>query len=190
MFTFLVIVQIITCIALVIVVLLQQGKGAEIGAVFGSSEAIFGSAGPAPFLAKVTAVLATIFMCTSIALTYLSAHQNTGSIMQGIKQPNPISVPAPPPTPTTPSQKSSTTTTVPTKTVKPATTHQNTTNTLPQTQSTSTSQKNNKKANTIKSNAGVNPSTTNKTKKVTKTGHISSSKSSAINNINSTSSNK
>ena len=188
MFTFLVIVQIITCIALVIVVLLQQGKGAEIGAVFGSSEAIFGSAGPAPFLAKVTAVLATIFMCTSIALTYLSAHQNTGSIMQGIKQPNPISVPAPPPT--TPSQKSSTTTTVPAKTIKPATTHQNTTNTLPQTQSTSTSQKNNKKANTIKSNAVVNPSTTNKTKKVTKTGYISSSKSSAINNSNSTSSNK
>jgi len=113
MFTFLVIVQIITCIALVIVILLQQGKGAEIGAVFGSSEAIFGSAGPAPFLAKVTAVLATIFMCTSLALTYLSAHQNNGSIMQGLKQPKPISIPAPPPT--IPSQKSSTAT-IPAKT--------------------------------------------------------------------------
>ncbi len=91
MYTFVVVVHIIVCALLVLTVLLQQGKGAEIGAVFGSSEAVFGGAGPATFLNKVTTVLAVIFMVTSLGLTYLAAHRTGGSVMQGVE----VSVPAP-----------------------------------------------------------------------------------------------
>jgi len=165
MFTFLVIVQIITCIALVVVVLLQQGKGAEIGAVFGSSEAIFGSAGPAPFLAKVTAVLATIFMCTSIALTYLSAHQNVGSVMQGVKQ-QPINMPAPPPTlpskaPATTTAPAQTTTNASTsKNENPATISTKEKNNVPKTQPTTSSKSS--AINTQNSSADINSTNINK----------------------------
>jgi len=67
-------------------VLLQQGKGAEIGAVFGSSEAIFGSAGPATLLSKITTVSAVVFMLTSLSLTYLSMHSKGGSVMQNVQE--------------------------------------------------------------------------------------------------------
>jgi len=65
--------------------LLQQGKGAAIGAVFGSSDTIFGSAGPASFLHKLTTGLAVLFMVSSLILTYLSAHKVEDSIMQDVK---------------------------------------------------------------------------------------------------------
>ncbi len=168
MFTFLVIVQIITCIALVVVVLLQQGKGAEIGAVFGSSEAIFGSAGPAPFLAKVTAVLATIFMCTSIALTYLSAHQNVGSVMQGVKQ-QPINMPAPPPT--LPS-KAPATTTAPAQTTTNASTTKKNIHITP-----TTTTKETQKVNTIKTNTVTKSNTSSTTSKVTGSNNTQKSSS-------------
>ncbi len=95
MFTFVVIIHIIVCIMMVLTVLLQQGKGAEIGAVFGSSETIFGSTGPATFLGKLTTALAVIFMITSLSLTYLSAHKGSGSIMEevSVPQPQPQAVP-------------------------------------------------------------------------------------------------
>lgn len=103
MFAFILTVHIIVCIIMVLIVLLQQGKGAEVGAVFGSSEAIFGTTGPTTFLGKMTAVLAVIFMLTSIGLTYLSAHRTAGSVMESapITRPRPTQagppVPAPPP---------------------------------------------------------------------------------------------
>ena len=86
MFTFLVVIHVITCTVLVITVLLQQGKGAEIGAVFGSSEAIFGSTGPATLLSKVTTVSAVVFMLTSLSLTYLSIHSRGESVMRRVQQ--------------------------------------------------------------------------------------------------------
>ncbi len=86
MFTFLVVIHVITCTVLVITVLLQQGKGAEIGAVFGSSEAIFGSTGPATLLSKVTTVSAVVFMLTSLSLTYLSIHNRGDSVMRKVQQ--------------------------------------------------------------------------------------------------------
>ncbi|MGQ9498796.1 MAG: preprotein translocase subunit SecG [Dissulfurimicrobium sp.] len=92
MFTFIVIIHVIVCIFLVLTVLLQQGKGAEIGAVFGSSEAVFGSSGPASFLSKLTTVLAVAFMLTSLGLTYMSSRQGAESVMKDIK----ITQPAPP----------------------------------------------------------------------------------------------
>ena len=85
MYSILIVVYVIVCILLVLTVLLQQGKGAEIGAVFGSSDTIFGSAGPASFLHKITAGLAVAFMVFALVLTYLSAHRVEDSIMQDVE---------------------------------------------------------------------------------------------------------
>lgn len=85
MYSVLIVVHIITCVLLVLTVLLQQGKGAEIGAVFGSSDTIFGSAGPASFLHKLTTGLAVVFMVSSLVLTYLSAHKVEDSVMQDVQ---------------------------------------------------------------------------------------------------------
>ena len=70
----LLIIQILLCIALVVIVLLQQGRGADAGASFGggSSGSLFGSRGPASFLSKVTAGLAALFFANSLALAYIS----------------------------------------------------------------------------------------------------------------------
>jgi preprotein translocase subunit SecG len=72
--TLILILHIIVCIALILIILLQTGKGADIGAVFGggSSQTLFGSTGATPFLSKVTIGAAVIFMITSIILTYFS----------------------------------------------------------------------------------------------------------------------
>jgi preprotein translocase subunit SecG len=85
LYSVLIVVHIITCVLLVLTVLLQQGKGAEIGAVFGSSDTIFGSAGPASFLHKLTTGLAVVFMVSSLVLTYLSAHKVEDSVMQDVQ---------------------------------------------------------------------------------------------------------
>ncbi len=88
MYTVVLVIHIIVCIFLVLSVLLQQGKGAEIGAVFGSSDTLFGPTGPITFLNKLTTIVAVIFMVTSLTLTYLSAHRGgTGSIMKGVTVP-------------------------------------------------------------------------------------------------------
>ena len=70
----LLIVQILICVALVAIVLLQQGRGADAGASFGggSSGSLFGSRGPASFLSKLTAGLAALFFANSLALAYIS----------------------------------------------------------------------------------------------------------------------
>ncbi len=86
MYPFVIVIHVITCILLVVVVLLQQGKGAEIGAVFGASDTIFGSSGPASFLHKFTAGLAALFMITSFTLTYMSAHRVENSVMQNVEE--------------------------------------------------------------------------------------------------------
>ena len=71
----LLIVQILICVALVALVLLQQGRGADAGASFGggSSGSLFGSRGPASFLSKITAGLAALFFANSLALAYISS---------------------------------------------------------------------------------------------------------------------
>jgi preprotein translocase subunit SecG len=102
MMTFLIIIHVIVCIALISIVLLQHGKGAGIGAAFGgSSQTVFGSTGAAPFLAKLTAGAAIIFMITSLSLTFLVKERPT-SVMEGV-QPKPAPVQkAPEPTPAKP----------------------------------------------------------------------------------------
>ena len=71
----LLIVQILICLGLVALVLLQQGRGADAGASFGggSSGSLFGSRGPASFLSKLTAGLAALFFANSLALAYISS---------------------------------------------------------------------------------------------------------------------
>jgi len=71
----LLIVQSLICVALVALVLLQQGRGADAGASFGggSSGSLFGSRGPASFLSKLTAGLAALFFANSLALAYISS---------------------------------------------------------------------------------------------------------------------
>ncbi len=85
MHTFVIILHILVCVFLIAIVLLQTGKGADIGAVFGgSSQTLFGSAGPGTFLSKLTAVVAIVFMVTSLALAYLSSRRETASVMKGL----------------------------------------------------------------------------------------------------------
>jgi preprotein translocase subunit SecG len=73
----LVLLQLLTCVALVALVLLQQGKGAEIGAAFGSgaSSTVFGSPGASSFLFKLTGALAVLFFASSLALGYYDGVQ-------------------------------------------------------------------------------------------------------------------
>jgi preprotein translocase subunit SecG len=70
--TALVVLHVVVCIFLIAVVLLQRGKGAEIGAVFGggASSTVFGSRGAGNFLTKLTTASAVVFMLTSITLSY------------------------------------------------------------------------------------------------------------------------
>jgi preprotein translocase subunit SecG len=78
------VVHILVAVAICGFVLLQHGKGADMGAAFGggASGSIFGAAGSANFLSRTTAALATVFFITSLGLTYYSA-QNSGSTLGG-----------------------------------------------------------------------------------------------------------
>jgi len=72
----LLIIHMLVAVTLVGLVLLQQGKGADMGAAFGSggSQTLFGSRGSANFLSRITAILATVFFLTSLGLAYKYAH--------------------------------------------------------------------------------------------------------------------
>ncbi len=73
-------IHLIICFLMIAAILLQAGKGAEIGASFGgSSQTVFGSRGPGTFLSKVTIGAAVIFMLTSLTLAVLSRQANTSS---------------------------------------------------------------------------------------------------------------
>ena len=111
MVTILTIVHIMVCVFLVSIVLLQHGKGADIGATFGGGgESLFGTEGPVPIMNKITTAVAVLFMVTSISLAYISAHSTTSSVMGGyetqapVEQAAPIAEPLPEkiPMPTTP----------------------------------------------------------------------------------------
>jgi len=76
------VIHVIVSLGLILVVLLQTGKGAEIGAVFGggSSSTIFGSSGAGNFLTKLTTGMAIVFMFTSLTLGYFAGHRPSASI--------------------------------------------------------------------------------------------------------------
>ena len=89
MSTILIIVHVIVCVALIMIVLLQTGKGADMGAAFGGggSQTLFGSTGASTFLSKATTGAAIIFMLTSLALAYISSHRTADSIIQSTPAP-------------------------------------------------------------------------------------------------------
>ena len=88
MYTLTVVVHLIVCFLMIAAILLQAGKGAEIGAAFGgSSQTVFGSRGPGTFLSKVTVGAAIIFMLTSLSLALLSRNENTASTVIDLHTP-------------------------------------------------------------------------------------------------------
>jgi preprotein translocase subunit SecG len=100
---FIVAIHVIVCIALILIVLLQTGRGADIGAAFGggASQTLFGSTGASSFLSKLTTGAAVIFMLTSLTLAYISSQRPTASVMSEVP---PVSeeaaqAPAQPPAP-------------------------------------------------------------------------------------------
>lgn len=85
MYTMVIIVHVVVSIALILIILLQTGKGTDIGAVFGggSSQTLFGSSGPTSFLGKMTAGAAIVFMLTSLFLAYFASGRISPTIMKG-----------------------------------------------------------------------------------------------------------
>jgi preprotein translocase subunit SecG len=79
MFEIILTIHVIIAFVLIVLVLLQHGKGADAGANFGgSSQSIFGSRGSATFLSRMTAVLATLFFITSLSLAYIASKEVKG----------------------------------------------------------------------------------------------------------------
>jgi len=87
--TVLIIIHVIVSVALIMIVLLQTGKGADMGAAFGggSSQTLFGSSGASTFLTKATTCAAVIFMLTSLTLAYKGGHRASESIIKDAKPP-------------------------------------------------------------------------------------------------------
>jgi preprotein translocase subunit SecG len=97
LFSVVLVVHIMAAIGVIGLVLVQHGKGADMGAAFGSgaSGSLFGATGSANFLSRATAVLATVFFVTSLSLAYLASSKpkTTGSVMQDAVKSAPVSVP-------------------------------------------------------------------------------------------------
>ena len=75
------VIHVLACLFLIVVVLLQTGKGADMGAVFGgSSSTVFGSSGAGNLLTKLTTITAVVFMLTSLGLTYFSSRRNSATV--------------------------------------------------------------------------------------------------------------
>ncbi len=89
-FTLILIVDVIVALCIIGLVLLQHGKGADVGAAFGggASGSLFGASGSANFLSRTTAVLAAVFFITTFVLAYLVSHKPRvgGGVMDTIKE--------------------------------------------------------------------------------------------------------
>jgi len=87
------IVHVMTALAIIGLVLLQHGKGADAGAAFGSgaSGSLFGASGSANFLSRTTAVLAAVFFLTSLGLTYFSSHKSENKGVMELRKEVPVS---------------------------------------------------------------------------------------------------
>lgn len=83
MITFLLTLHILVCIALIVIVLLQAGKGAQAGASFGggASQTVFGASGGRSFMSKMTTAAAFVFMLTSLSLAYFYGKPGADSMM-------------------------------------------------------------------------------------------------------------
>jgi preprotein translocase subunit SecG len=94
------VIQILSALTMIGLILVQHGKGADMGAAFGSGSAgsLFGASGSANFLSRSTAVLAGVFFVCTLALAYFGNLRNadSGSVLDRISAPAPVSVPAVP----------------------------------------------------------------------------------------------
>ena len=82
MATLTIIIHILVCVALILIVLLQTGKGASMGAAFGgSSQTIFGSSGATSFLSRITTAVAVVFMITSLLLAFMYGSRPGASVV-------------------------------------------------------------------------------------------------------------
>ena len=84
MIIFITVICIILAIVIIAMVLLQQGKGSDLGSAFGggSSNSMFGALGPSGFLGKLTYILVTIWLVLSMTLAYLLKHENTDQAIE------------------------------------------------------------------------------------------------------------
>jgi preprotein translocase subunit SecG len=112
------ILHLIVCVMLIAIVLLQTGKGASMGAAFGgASQTLFGGAGPANFLNKITTIAAIVFMVTSFTLAIVANRTPTSSKVLDVtptRQEQPAKQTTPAPATTSQEQSSSATTSAPT----------------------------------------------------------------------------
>ncbi len=100
--SFLNVIHVFVCFFLILVVLLQQGKGGGLGGLGGASAAqVFGGRGAGNFMTRLTAICATVFMLTSVILAYISSGGDRAvrelEEMDQKQNPNPAPAPAPPP---------------------------------------------------------------------------------------------
>ena len=103
MITLITVIHISAIVLLIIAVLLQSGKGAEISASFGgSSQTVFGSSGGANFFTRLTGTLAGTFMITSLTLTIMGTGASRKSVFEGASIPESKTAPAVPVTPPAP----------------------------------------------------------------------------------------
>jgi preprotein translocase subunit SecG len=112
------VIHVVVCIALIMIVLLQTGKGADMGAAFGggSSQTLFGSTGASTFLSKATTVAAVVFMLTSLILAYMSGNKSGQSIVMDAPAPIEQTLPASEAPPVAPALPTDTTSGEPVKT--------------------------------------------------------------------------
>ena len=90
------ILHVAVCFILILVVLLQAGKGANMGAAFGgSSQTIFGSSGAGTFLGKMTTIVAAVFMITSLTLSYFSVSKGPSVMDKAPRSETKAPAPAP-----------------------------------------------------------------------------------------------
>ncbi|EKM95506.1 preprotein translocase subunit SecG [Stutzerimonas degradans] len=94
--TVVIVVHLLVALGVVVLVLLQQGKGADAGASFGSgaSATVFGSQGSTTFLSRFTAILAGVFFVTSLGLAFFAKEQADGISQAGLPDPAVLEVPA------------------------------------------------------------------------------------------------
>lgn len=98
MHTLMTVLHVLCTLFLILVILLQTGKGAAMGSGLGggSSQTMFGSSGAGNFLTKLTTAIATLFMVTSLTLATMSSKEKSRSIMQGTEQPVAVEQSLPP----------------------------------------------------------------------------------------------
>jgi len=96
LFNLIVVLQVLSALAIIGLVLVQHGKGADMGAAFGSgaSGSLFGASGSSNFLSKSTAVAAAIFFAATLALAYFGTNRPSASVSGGVMERAPATAPA------------------------------------------------------------------------------------------------